>query len=91
MRTKFDAFKIEMQLNKGFGSIVSKFVVETVQYRRGGRAEKFRGGTLPLEGHANKKVLPLSRQEIVSSNGFYSDISNQHQMKQYKSCLKSFL
>ena len=36
--------KIEMQLNKAFGPIVSKFVVETVQYRRGGRSEKFRGG-----------------------------------------------
>ena len=50
-----------MQLDKGFGSIVSKFVVETVQYRRGGRSEKFRGGTLAIEGHASKKVLSLSR------------------------------
>ena len=24
-------------------------------------------------------------------NGFYADISNQHQVQQYKSCLKSFL
>ena len=24
----------------------------------------------------------------VCSNGFYADISNQHQMQQYKSCLK---
>ena len=40
--------KIEMQLNKDFGSTVSKFVVETVQYRRGGRSEKFRGGTLKV-------------------------------------------
>ena len=27
----------------------------------------------------------------VCSNGFYADISNQHQMQHYKSCLKSFL
>ena len=27
----------------------------------------------------------------VCSNGFYADISNQHQVQQYKSCLKSFL
>ena len=27
----------------------------------------------------------------VCSNGFYVDISNHHQMQQYKSCLKSFL
>merc|ERR1711997_1337131 len=27
----------------------------------------------------------------VCSNGFYADISNQHQVQQYKSCLQSFL
>ena len=27
----------------------------------------------------------------VCSNGFNEDISNQHQVQQYKSCLKSFL
>ena len=27
----------------------------------------------------------------VCSNGFYEDISNQHQVQQYKSCMKSFL
>ena len=27
----------------------------------------------------------------VCSNGFYVDISNHHQMQQYKSCLMSFL
>ena len=27
----------------------------------------------------------------VCSNGFYVDISNQRQVQQYKSCLKSFL
>ena len=53
--------KIEMQLNKGFGPTVSRFVVQIVQYRRGGRLEKFRGETLAIEGHASKKVLPLSR------------------------------
>ena len=38
--------KIELQLNKGFGPTVSRFVVQTVQYRRGGRSEKFRGGEI---------------------------------------------
>ena len=28
---------------------------------------------------------------IVYSNGFYAEISNQRQMQQYKSCLKSFI
>ena len=51
--------KIEMQLNKAFGPIVSRFVLETVQYRRGGRLEKFRGWTLAIEDRVSRKVLLL--------------------------------
>ena len=43
--------------------------------------------------HMQRKCLTLFGMGggTVCSNGFYADISNQHQIQQYKSCLKSFL
>ena len=45
--------------------------------------------TEPLDGLKN--VGFFREGGTVCSNGFYVDISNQQQVQQYKSCLKSFL
>ena len=48
--------------------------------------EKQRVGWLPVA----EPSLEVG-EGTVCSNGFYADISNQHEVQQYKSCLKSFL
>ena len=44
-----------------------------------------------IEGQLLEQVLFLFEGGTVCSNGIYADISNHHQMQQYKSCLKWFL
>ena len=43
------------------------------------------------KGHQAKDNERWQGEGGMCLNGFYADISNQCQMQQYKSCLKSFL